>query len=430
MVDTATVRLSDPAALKRHIGNRDLYFWGARHGYGMCRVFERLGFKPAGFIDSSAAMIGKKVLAYEVHLPDEILGNGARPYIVITSSFYADEISGQCRAYGLVEEEDFIPFTRIQRFDYQVDVSGACNLRCISCPRGNMPKQPPAGYMSADTYKKVLDKILREDPFTGVVTLYNWGEPLLNPDLAAIVAYSNEGKVLTAISSNLNIRRDFSDVIRAKPMWFRISLSGYEKSYEITHTGGSWKLLLENMRKLKTWREQYHPEMAVEMFYHIYRHNNRDDFHKMQALCETLGFTFRYRHAALAPLDNIEALVDGRTVSEAAREAMAMQILPVAEAMDIARQQRDGACHYERCLWIRWDCAVAQCMEWYADNKTLVSGDFLSTPLDAIAAARENNPFCDACKQKAIHRCYVVYGDEKLITERKSVDLTPSTRPA
>jgi MoaA/NifB/PqqE/SkfB family radical SAM enzyme len=427
MVETTARRLCDPHELKRVIGGRELYFWGARHGYGMCRVFERLGMRPKGFIDSSKAMVGSRVLDYEVHLPDEILGNGRRPYIVITSSFYADEISGQCRGYGLVEEEDFIPFTRIQRFDYQVDISGACNLRCISCPRGNMPQQPPAGYMSAAIYKQVLDKILREDPFTGVVTLYNWGEPLLNPDLAVIVAYSNERNVLTAISSNLNVRRDFSDVIKAKPMWFRISLSGFEKTYEITHTGGSWELLLENMHKLKAWRAQYHPNMAVEMFYHIYRHNNREDFHKMRQLCKDLGFTFRYRHAALAPLDNIEAIVEGRAVSEAARAAMSMQILPVSEAMDIARQQIDGACHYERCLWIRWDCAVAQCMEWYADNKTLVPGGFLDTPLDEIAAARENNTFCEECKRKAIHRCYVVYGDENLITQRKSVDLnTPS----
>jgi pyruvate-formate lyase-activating enzyme len=415
--------LCDPRELRRAIGDRDLYFWGARHGYGMCRVFERLGFKPKGFIDSSKALAGQKVMEYPVDLPETILGNGARPFIVITSSFFADEISQQCRSYGLVDEIDFIPFTRIQRFDYQVDISGACNLRCISCPRGNMPNQPPAGFMSAETFGRVLDKILREDPFTGVVTLYNWGEPLLNPELPAIVRLARERGVLTAISSNLNVKRDFSDVIKAGPMWFRISLSGYGKSYEITHTGGSWELLLENMKKLKNWREQYHPDMVVEMFYHIYRHNNTEDFHKMRSLCDQLGFTFRYRHAALAPLDNIEAVIDGKPVSRQAREAMGWQILPVDEAMAIARTQQERECSYERCLWITWDLQVAQCMEWYADGRTLVPKDFLATPLQEIIDARCLNEFCAHCKSKAIHRCYVVYGDEKLIAERKSVDV-------
>lgn len=416
--------LGDPQELQRVVGNRDLYFWGARHGYGMCRVFQRLGFQPKGFIDSSETLVGQSILGYPVYLPHEILGKpGRTPYVVITSSFFADEISAQCRGYGLIDEVDFIPFMHMQKFDYQVDISGSCNLRCISCPRGNMPEQPKAGFMSAETYEKILDKILREDPFTGVVTLYNWGEPLLNPALPRILQITHDRGLLAAISSNLNVRRDFSDVIRQKPMWFRISVSGFEKSYEITHTGGDWNLLLANMRLLKTWREQYHPDMVVEMFYHIYKHNNTDDFHKMKALCEELGFTFRYRHAALAPLDNIQAVLEGRELNEPVRKTMELQILPVEEAMAIARGQQDKECCYERCLWITWDGHVSQCMEWYAQGKRLVPDGFLATPLEEIIAARTTNAFCDKCREQAIHRCYVVYGDEALITQRKSVEV-------
>jgi len=417
-------RLCDPRELARIIGTRDLYFWGARHGYGMLRVFQRLGFTAKGFIDSSPSLVGQSVLGVPISLPAQVIGpDKPKPYVVITSSFFADEISDQCRQLGLVDELDFIVFTRIQRFDYQVDISGLCNLRCVSCPRGNMPTQPNAGFMSAENFRAVLDKILREDPFTGVVTLYNWGEPLLNPQLPEILRIANERSVLTALSSNLNIRTDFSEVVKAKPMWFRISVSGYGPAYERTHTGGSWDLLLRNMHLLKQYREQYHPEMVVEMFYHIYKHNNTTDFKAMKELCESLGFTFRYRHAALAPLDNVAAVIDGRPISEAARAAMDMQILPVHEAMDLARQQKDQECFYQRCMWITWDMYVAQCMEWYADGRKLVPGAFLDTPLADIARARQTNAFCDACKERAIHRCYVVYGDEKLIATRKSVEV-------
>lgn len=416
-------RLCDPGELRNTIGDRDLYFWGARHGYGMCRVFERFGLKPKGFIDSSTALAGQTVLKYPIYLPFQVLGKpGKKPYVVITSSFFAEEISKLCREAGLVDEIDFIPFTKIQKFDYQVDISGMCNLRCISCPRGNMPQQPEAGFMSAETYSRILDKILRDDPFTGVVTLYNWGEPLLNRDLPEIVRLSNEHGVLTAISSNLNVHRDFTDVIKAKPMWFRISVSGFEKSYEITHTGGKWELLLKNMHLLKDLREKYHPEMVVEMFYHIYRHNNGEDFRKMKQLCESLGFTFRYRHAALAPLDNISAVMDGREISDEAKRTMELQILPVREAMAIAKQQKDQLCCYERCLWITWDGKVSQCMEWYAGGRTLVPGNFLNTKLEDIIKARQESDFCKRCKEEAIHRCYVVYGDEELIHKRKSID--------
>ena len=424
-IDTVTVsRHFDPETLREIIGERELYFWGARHGYSMCRVFERLGFLPKGFIDSSRALAGSTVLGYPVRMPDEVIpAEKESVFIVITSSFFADEIAGCCREYGLEENRDFVPFNRIQKYDYQVDVSGICNLRCVSCPRGNMAWQPDAGFMTAAEFEKALDKILEEDPFTGVITLYNWGEPLLNPELAEILRVMNRRGVLAALSSNLNVSHDFSGVIREKPMWFRVSVSGFEESYETTHTGGKWDVLLRNMLLLKQWRRRYHPEMIVEVFYHIYNHNNGDDFTRMRGLCEELGFTFRYRHAALAPLDNVRAVINGEKVSEAVSKTLDLQILPVAEAVRLAGMQRDRECPYERCLWITWDMKVAQCMEWYADGALLVPRSFLETSLEEIASARKGNPFCRACRNEALHRCYVVYGDEKLIHLRRSVEV-------
>ncbi|MBF0531054.1 MAG: radical SAM protein [Deltaproteobacteria bacterium] len=405
--------------------NRDIYLWGARQdGLSMCRVLERLGYRPKGFIDSSVSMEGKELIGYRVHAPGDILKKrNPTPYVIITSSFYTDEIADSCRQAGLTSPDDFIAGADIQQFDYQIDVAGACNLRCISCPRGNYQPQPRAGWMTTDTYGKVLSKILLEDPFVGSVYLYNWGEPLLNPYLAEIVDLTNKMGVHAALSSNLNIRKDFADVIKAKPTWFRISASGFGPNYEITHTGGSWDLFLKNVYRLKELQDEYHPGLQVELFYHIYRHNNGDDFAHMRDLCDQLGFTFRFRHAALAPLENIEAFIDGRPMSAQAKRTMELQALPVAEAMAIARQQKDRPCFYQRCLWITWDLKISQCMEWFNPDLQLVPGDFLSTPLQEIAAARQNSEFCRRCREKAIHRCYIVYGDEKLVHERRSVNL-------
>jgi MoaA/NifB/PqqE/SkfB family radical SAM enzyme len=362
-------------------------------------------------------------MGYEVHLPEQVLAELAtpKPYVIITSGFFTEEIARSCRDYGLLDEEDFIAFTQIQQFDYQIDISGLCNLHCISCPRGNFEPQPKPGQMSAQTYERVLKKILREDPFVGAVSLYNWGEPLLNKELPDIIRISNDLGVHVAISSNLNIRRDFSDVIKAHPTWFRVSTSGVGKNYEITHTGGSWDLFYENLFKLRDWRAEYHPDLQVEVFFHIYRHNHEEDFQRIQELCHELGFVLRFRHAALAPLENIAAVIENLPMSDAAKRTMELQILPVTEAMDLARAQKDEPCCYERCLWITWDLKVSQCMEWFNPDLRLVPGDFLSTPLVEIKKAREESDFCRLCKERAIHRCYIVYGDEKLVHERGSL---------
>jgi len=409
--------------IMERFANRPVYLWGARQdGLSMCKVLERLGYPPAGFIDNSVSMQGKMVLEYAVHAPAGILAaNSPKPYIIITSPFFADEISEQCLAAGLTTLEDFLIHSEVQQFDYQIDISGLCNLKCISCPQGNFGIKPKAGFMDEVTFEKVLTKIIAEDPFVGAVSLYNWGEPLLNPHLPEILRIANSKGIHTAVSSNLNIEKDFADVIKARPTWFRVSVSGFGESYEVTHTGGSWALFHRNIHLLKELMDEYHPDMQVEVFYHIYRHNNGEDLSKMKELCDQLGFTFRFRHAALAPLENIEAVIEGRPLSPEAEKTRQLQIFPVEEVMEIARSQKDRPCFYKRCLWITWDLRVANCMEWFSPDLSLVPGDFLSTPLKEIIAARKDNEFCDRCQEKAIHRCYVVYGDENLVHQRGSI---------
>ena len=412
--------------MKSRLSGRPIYLWGARQdGLSMTRVLERIGFPPFGFIDSSISLQGKKVLGYPVLSPHEVLSKigEEHPFVIITSPFFADAIAEECSVAGLVAVEDFMAHSEIQQFDYQIDISGHCNLRCISCPQGNFGQPVKQGFMDAATFRQVLEKILREDPFVGAVSLYNWGEPLLNPHLPEILSIAEQLGIHTAISSNLNLQRDFADVIKAHPTWFRVSVSGYGPSYEITHTGGSWDLFYRNISRLKELKDLYHQELQVEVFYHIYRHNNGEDLKKIKELCDSLDFTLRFRHAALAPLENIEAVIDGRPLTPEAEKTRSLQIFPVEEVMAIARSQKQRPCFYKRCLWITWNLRVAQCMEWFSPELSLVPGNFLSTPLSEIIAARENNEFCRRCQEKAIHRCYVVYGDEKLVHERGSVDI-------
>jgi len=408
--------------LKERFRTREIYLWGARQlGFSILKTLRREGLEPKGFLDSSPDLAGQTVLGLPVSAPETVLMRPtAEIFIVITSGFYAEEIGEACRRAGLAEGRDYVAAAELQQLDYQIDVSGLCNLKCISCPRGNFSPQPEAGFMKPEVFDRVLAKIVREDPLVGAVALYNWGEPLLNPDLPEMIGLCRQHGLDAAISSNLSFRRDFSEVIKARPTWFRVSVSGYGANYEITHTGGRWDWFLENLHTLKHLKEEHHPEMEVEVFYHIYK-NRAEDYKRLRDLCGSLGFTMRLRHAALAPLDNVEAIISGRPVSPAAMKTGELQALGIGEAMEMARAQRHLPCPYTRCLWITWDLKVSQCMEWYQPDLRLVEGDFLSVPLADILAARRASEFCRACRERAIHRCFLVYGDESLIEKRGSL---------
>lgn len=409
--------------VKERLAGREIYLWGARQGgYSMCRVLERLGYSPTGFIDSSVSLQNETILGHTIYSPDVILAKtDPKPYIIITSSFYDDEIAALCRDAGLNTPEDFISHKELQGFEYCVDVSGSCNLLCISCPRSNYPRQPKPGFMSVENYRIVLEKILKEDPFVGAVYLYNYGEPLLHPHLADIVRITNELGVHATVSSNLNIHKDFSDVIKARPSWFRVSVSGVGQNYELTHTGGSWELFLKNLQKLHEWREAYHPEMQVEVYYHIYHHNSDEDFRFMRELAEKYNFTFRFRHAGLHAMENIEDIIEGRSLSPEAEQTRNLLAFDVYEAIALAQQRKDLPCSYERCIWISWDMKVRHCIEWYNPDLFLVPDKFLDTSLDELAAARKSSKFCEKCRERGIHQYLIINGDETLVHERKSI---------
>ncbi len=411
--------------LRKLLRNREIYLRGARQlGFSTARTLRREGFEPSAFLDASQDLIGQRSAGLPVFAPETI--EGKKPgsfFIIITSGFFYTEIAEEYRAKGLVEGRDFVTATDLQAFDYMVDVSGRCNLRCISCPRGNFKPQPSVGFMSPDVYGEILGKIIREDPFVGAVALYQWGEPLLNKRLPEMIRLSTDMGVQTAVSSNLNVG-DFSEVIKAGPAWFRVSTSGWGENYEKTHRGGKWELFLRNLNELSRLKKEYAPDMTVEVFYHIYR-DRGDDYRRMKELCDELELTMRIRHAALAPLDTVADLIAGRPLSPEAEETRTLQHLTVEESMELALAQKHLPCPYARYLWITWDGYMHLCMEWFAEETRLGQKHFLETPLDEIMALKENEvnaAFCRSCMDRGIHRCYVVYGDETLIESRRSLD--------
>jgi hypothetical protein len=238
--------------------DRPIYLWGASQaGIGMLFALRRQGIRPVAFLDQRHFRFHGPLYGLPVRSPGEILENLAgeqRPFIIDSTFQHKEEIAALCIAAGLRPDHDFISHDQCSPLDIQVIVSSVCNLRCISCPVGNIKDRLPAGMMTAAVFGRVLDKLLRETPYLGIIQLYNWGEPLLNRELPAMLRLARERDVLCAISSNLSLKCELEEIVRAGPGCFRISLSGWGKSYDLTHTRGNWELVLDNMRELARLR--------------------------------------------------------------------------------------------------------------------------------------------------------------------------------
>ncbi len=356
-------------------------------------------------------------MGFPVIHPDQFLTK--RPedaFLIITSGHYEDEIVAVCEERGLRENVDYLRASRVNAVDPSVDITGTCNLKCISCPRGNFQEQGPMGFMRLPTYQKVLAKLLREIPFLGQVQLYAWGEPLINPDVAEIIRHTVSNKVLCAMSTNLNLKRDFSEAIAAGPDWLKVSCSGFGEDYEVTHTGGKWELFHDNLYKLASHRDKFNPSMYVEVNYHVYQHNQGEQLEQMRALCDELSFAFRPNWAYLYPLDKILDYREGRELDAKSKKVLSLLNLSLDDGLALADQEAHLPCAEERCLPITWDLKVRSCGSYFEPE---VGNNYLLQPLTELRRLRDESGICQTCKSHSIHRFTSVYVREQGFAAKK-----------
>ena len=75
--------------------------------------------------------------------------------------------------------------------------------------------------ISKELFINIIDKISIETPVKNpTISLFDWGEPTLHPDLPFFIKYINSKNLRSRISSNLNTNADFEKIMQANPSEF------------------------------------------------------------------------------------------------------------------------------------------------------------------------------------------------------------------
>lgn len=399
--------------LRATIGYRQLLVYGAgNQGRGITRTLIDQGFKTAGFVDKSPSLQQSSVSGLPVHPPEYLQKKDANDtfFVIISAFFFKHEIAEYLDSLGFPKDSGYISYNSLKPHDYVIEISGACNLRCIACPRADSHSttRPPV-MMSLENFRSVIAKIQREDPFIGNVQLYQWGEPTLNKNLPAMIRHARDNGILCGISSNLNHTADFRQLIASRPECLRISVSGTGDNYGITHTGGNWETFVSNVKTIAQLRRQIYPDMKVELYYHRYKHSIGKPQEQVAELCHEFGFEFHPVPAYLISLDDVLTYCEGKPLPALAQRARKMLLVDLDEGLERARQEITMECEAFRVLMINADLSVSTCMMYYYPIGNTISENFLETPLAEIIARRSKAPLCQKCKQHGIHRYCGVY---------------------
>jgi radical SAM protein with 4Fe4S-binding SPASM domain len=130
----------------------------------------------------------------------------------------------------------------------QVEVTAACNLRCRMCIVRYQPPYARSASMSLSTFQQLIDPLpdLRE------VVLQGIGEPLLAPDIYAMVAYASARGIRCGFNSNATLLTHVAGerLLDAGIDWLCFSLDGASKAtYEFVREGARWESVTENIAR-------------------------------------------------------------------------------------------------------------------------------------------------------------------------------------
>lgn len=92
----------------------------------------------------------------------------------------------------------------------QIEPTNMCNLQCPLCPVAQKTLQRNSRHMRFEEFKKIVDNVHEH---VLLFVLWNWGEPLMNPEFPQMVRYATDRDIRTVTSTNAHFLNDDNRII-------------------------------------------------------------------------------------------------------------------------------------------------------------------------------------------------------------------------
>jgi radical SAM protein with 4Fe4S-binding SPASM domain len=133
--------------------------------------------------------------------------------------------------------------------ELQLEVTGSCNLSCQMCLVAYRPRLGRSASLSLSDVRRLLDDL----PSVRRLTLQGLGEPLLAPDLDAIVVEAVSRGIRVGFNTNgtLLTRARGEALIAAGLDWLHVSIDGARaETFASIRRGGRLETVVRNLRDL------------------------------------------------------------------------------------------------------------------------------------------------------------------------------------
>ncbi|MDX1406869.1 MAG: hypothetical protein R3330_02015, partial [Saprospiraceae bacterium] len=207
----------------------------------------------------------------------------AHPFRKTSTSAFENYLLSKYEMYTVQEKVRSVPYS------LTVDASDHCQLMCPTCPTGlenAARKAKQEGYeifrkdrrtLTPELFSSLLDDI-GEQVF--MVMFYNWGEPLLNKKLPALIRAAAEYEIFTEIHSNLSLpipEERIDALLLSGLSALKASVDGFsQQAYEKNRVGGNMELIKYNLRQLAERRAALNAHVDISWQYLVFSFNEHE----------------------------------------------------------------------------------------------------------------------------------------------------------
>lgn len=293
---------------------------------------------------------------------------------------------------------------------YYIDIVNICNLRCPSCPQGRRgPEGKKLAYMPVSLLETILDKATPECQVRDI-SLYNWTEPLLHPELPTMIRSVVERGLHCSISTNLNLRYNFEPLFENDNLWIYISLSGFNQSiYERGHAGGNIERMKEKMEELSPLKNRKDKKVHITVLFHRYKDNYNDEL-LIKKMALDLGFSFEASPAYFAPVERVLDLFEPdlslpySEKEQGVRERLL--VLPEETLLLDPTLEKLSCDMLEQMIALDYRGDVYQCCAVYYSERFKIC-NYMDKSLSEITKLRHSSSVSKKCTAHGIHGYYM-----------------------
>jgi len=193
-----------------------------------------------------------------------------------------------------------------------LDPCNICYMGCRLCPHGLHELKIPREMMDLQTFKTIVD-LLKEFAFE--ISLHNWGEPLLHPDIFQMISHVKASHVGTNMSTTLATagRKEIEELIKSGLEYLVVSIDGVSpETYNTYVPRGDFHKVMDNLRTLVRRRIEVGSRFPIIEWQFLVMRHNEHEISRVREMSREIGVDRLRVASAGLPMGK----VDDRSLAE------------------------------------------------------------------------------------------------------------------